>query len=75
MVHIPSKKVHSMDPESRLAEDGLLDDAEIGTLRADNRSLRAVNKVLEQDKKDLEAEIEKLQSELEEIRQESSKTK
>ena len=61
MVHIPSKKVHSTDPESRLAEVGLLD-AEIGTLRADNRSLRAVNKVLEQDKKDLEIEIEKLQT-------------
>ena len=53
MVHTPSKKIHSLDPESRVAEVGLLD-AEIGTLKADNRSLRAVNKVPEQDKKNLE---------------------
>jgi len=71
MVHIPKKKVHSMDPESRLAEVGLLD-AEIRTLRADNRSLRAMNKVLEQDKKDSETEIEALLAQLEELRQESS---
>ena len=45
MVHIPPKKIHSIDPESRVAEIGLLD-AEIVTLRADNRSLRAMNKVL-----------------------------
>ena len=63
-----------MDPESRLAEVGLLD-AEIGTLRADNRSLRAVNKVLDQDKKAMEIEIEKLQSELEELRKENMKAR
>ena len=52
MVHIPQKSVHSLSPESRQTELGLLD-AEIGTLRADNKSLRAINRILEQEKKDL----------------------
>jgi hypothetical protein len=38
MVHIPSNKIHSLDPESRAAEVGLLD-AEIGMLKADNQLL------------------------------------
>ena len=74
MVHIPSNKIHSLDPESRAVEVGLLD-AEIGTLKADNRSLRAINKILEQEKKDLETEIDKLQSELGELRKESAGAK
>ena len=74
MVHIPSNKIRSLDPESRVAEVGLLD-AEIGTLKADNKSLRAINKILEQDKKDLGIEIDKLRSELEEVRKENFKDK
>ena len=46
MVHIPQKSVHSLSPESRQTELGLLD-AEIGTLRADNPSLRAINWILD----------------------------
>ena len=67
MVYIPpkKKKVHSIDPESRVAEMGLLD-AEISTLRADNRSLRAMNKVLEQENKSLHKELEELRAELKE---------
>ena len=65
MVHIPPKKIHSIDPESRVAEIGLLD-AEIDTLRADNRSLRAMNKVLEQDNQALEKELEELRTEFKE---------
>ena len=70
MVHIPPKKIHSIDPESRVAEIGLLD-AEIVTLRADNRSLRAMNKVLEQDKGALEKELEELRTELKEQEKEN----
>ena len=67
MVYIPpkKKKVHSIDPESRVAEMGLLD-AEISTLRADNRSLRAMNKVLEEENKSLLKELEELRTELKE---------
>ena len=61
MVHIPQKSVHSLSPESRQTELGLLD-AEIGTLRADNKSLRAINRILEREKKDLEAEVETLRT-------------
>ena len=71
-VHTPSKKIHSLDPESRVAELGLLE-AEVATLKADNRSLRAINKVLELGKKDLEVEVDELRAELEEMRKESSK--
>ena len=63
MVHIPPKKIHSIDPESRVVEIGVLD-AEIDTLRADNRSLRAMNKVLQQDNKALEKEVEDFRAEL-----------
>lgn len=55
MVHIPEKSVHSLSPESRQTELGLLD-AEIGTLRADNR-------ILEREKKELGAEVETLRAE------------
>jgi hypothetical protein len=65
MVHIPPKKIHSIDPESRVAEIGLLD-AEIVTLRADNRSLSAMNKVLEKENQALHKELEELRIELKE---------
>ncbi len=63
MVHIPQKSVHSLSPESRQTELGLLD-AEIATLRADNKSLRAINRILEREKKELEAEVETLRGEM-----------